>query len=380
MSGACGRTFLLILSVLLLQLSIGNVYVSAFSTASYDVFNNPNSMGRQRVITILVEFKDLKHQTAKNEIGKRIYGDLNRYLTEVSYNSTWIVGEITDWVGLPHESTYYGRDFGPLLDMQIRTLFQDAVHAVDDQINFRLYTHVLIVHAGMGQETTGTLAEIWSAYIRCRPPVYADGLVMNNVIILPEKEARNIDPLGIYAHEFMHSLGLPDLYSENSRSLYMGPWDIMDTGLRNGQPAGSCPSHPAAWCKIALGWPIKTRTISAGFKDEIIMGPQEAMGGQVQALILPNALGRYYVIEVRIQSGFDSRLPSNGVLITDVDERRPVGSGMVRVVNADPSVTGLSNAAFKAGQSFKDSSRLARIRIASENGVFKLLIDRTLGK
>jgi hypothetical protein len=53
---------------------------------------------------------------------------------------------------------------------------------------------------------------------------------------------------------------------------------------------------------------------------------------------------------------------------------------MVRVVNADPSVTGLSNAAFKAGQSFKDSSRLARIRIASENGVFKLLIDRTLGK
>lgn len=380
MSSTCSRAFLLMLFVLLLQVSMVNVYVSAFSTPSYDVFNTPNSLGQQRVITIPVEFEDLKHQTAKNELGNRIYGDLNRYITEVSFNSTWIVGDMTDWVVLPHETTYYGRDFGPLMDMQIRTLFQDAIHAVDNQINFKLYTHILIVHAGMGQETTGTLADIWSAYIRCRTPVYADGLVMNNVIILPEKEARNIDPLGVYAHEFMHSLGLPDLYSENSRSLYMGPWDIMDTGLRNGQPGGSSPSHPSAWCKIALGWPIKTRTIPAGVKDEIIMDPQESAGGLVQALIVPNAPGRYYLIEVRTQSGFDSRLPSDGVLITDVNEKLPVGSGIVRVVNADPSATGLSNAAFKAGQSFKDPSRLVRIQIASENGVFKLLIDRTLDK
>jgi len=68
MSSTCSRAFTLILSVLLLQLSIGNVYVSAFSTASYDVFNTPNSIGQQRVITILVEFKDLKHQTAKNNL------------------------------------------------------------------------------------------------------------------------------------------------------------------------------------------------------------------------------------------------------------------------------------------------------------------------
>lgn len=110
------------------------------------------------------------------------------------------------------------------------------------------------------------------------------------------------------------------------------------------------------------------------------MGPQESAGGLVQALILPNAPGRYYLIEVRTQSGFDSCLPSNGVLITDVDEKRPVGSGIVRVVNADPSTSGLCNAAFKTGQSFKDPSRLVRIQIASENGVFKLLIDRTLSK
>jgi len=95
-------------------------------------------------------------------------------------------------------------------------------------------------------------------------------------------------------------------------------------------------------------------------------------------VILPMTPGRYYLVEVRQQLGFDEYLPGHGVLITEVNEKLPPQSGMVKVVNADPKTADLRNATFKAGQSFSDSSKLVRISIISEDGACRLLIDRTL--
>ncbi|MEM3003898.1 MAG: immune inhibitor A, partial [Candidatus Bathyarchaeia archaeon] len=246
---------------------------------------------------------------------------------------------------------------------------------------FRLYKHIILVHAGLGQETSGDPSDIWSGYITCNPPLYADGVMLRNVIIIPESEAREIDPLGIYAHEFMHSLGLPDLYPDSTlrKSNHMGAWDIMDKGLRNGEPKGSSPAHPSAWSKMMLGWPINMKTVYSGSMEEITVGPLESKNEYTQAVILPIVPGKYYIIEVRLQAGFDGSLPSKGVIVVAVDERRTPTGGMVKVVDADPSTPELNNAALQVGQSYFDGPKLVRIKVTAETEEgFKVLVDRKI--
>jgi len=379
MSISSALKLLVLIIIPLVQYPLSEAYANASPTATVDTNDASWASGSQSIVVILVEFKNLDHKKTRDEVAKAILEDLNRYIKEVSYDAAWVVGEVTDWVKLPYDTSSYGRDFGPFIDVEVRRLVCDSIHAVNGLVNFNLYKHIMVIHAGKGQETTGALSDLWSGYLTIRPPLYADGLIINKVIVVPEEEAGGKNPLGVYAHEFMHSLGLPDLYPASSlKSQYMGPWDVMDTGLRNGEPPGSSPSHPGAWSKITLGWRVRTRTIYSGSLEEVTLTPLEVPSENVQAVILPITSGRYYFVEVRLQSGFDTYLPEKGVLISYVDEKLAPGNGMVRVIDADPSTPGLRNAAFNVGQSYIDKSRLVRISVTSEDTAFTLTIDRRI--
>jgi len=367
----------ILLSILLIQfpLIISNIIPHVFATSDED---SSQTVGEQSVIVILVDFKDLQHKKSKKEISNLIFGNLNKYVTEISYNKTWITGDITDWIGLPYELSFYGRDFALGIDVESRRLFSDAIRAVDDSINFKKYKHIMIVHAGNGQETSGELCDLWSAYYICRPPIYADGLILTEVMVIPEDQAEGKNPLGVYAHEFMHSLGLPDLYpAKGLKKKHLDMYDVMDGGFKNGEsPGGNSPSHPSAWSKLQLGWPVKTRTIYSGSINNVTIWPLEDRTDKVQAVILPSTNGIYYLVEVRQKSGFDKYLPDSGVIITLVNEKLPPQSGMVRIIDSNPSTLDLTDAAFKVGETYQDSAKLIKISIISGSNGFTILIDR----
>ena len=368
----------ILLFILLLQfpLIIPNIIPDVLATSNDD---SSHTFGEQSIIVILVEFKDLHHTKSKKEISHAIFGNLNKYVTEISYNQTWITGDITNWIELPYELYFYGRDFALGLDVESRRLFCDAVHAVDDSINFKKYKHIMIVHAGNGQETSGELIDLWSAFYICRPPVYADGLILTKLIVAPEVQAEGKNPLGVYAHEFMHSLGLPDLYpAKGLKKKHLDMYDVMDGGFKNGKsPGGSSPAHPSAWSKLQLGWSVNTEMIYPGSKKNVTIWPLEDKTDKTQAVILPSSNGRYYLVEVRQKSGFDKYLPNSGVLITLVNEKLPPQSGMVRVIDANPSTLALSDATFKVGETYQDSSKLVKISIISGSKGFTILFDRS---
>lgn len=371
----------ILLSILLIQfpLIIPNIIPAVLATSNDD---SSQTMGEQSIIVLLVEFKDLQHKKSKKEISKVILENLNKYVTEISYNKTWITGDITNWIELPYELSFYGRDFALGVDVGSRRLFCDAVHAVDDSINFKKYKHVVIVHAGYGQETSGKLSDLWSAYYICRPPVYADGLILTKVTVVPEDQAEGKNTLGVYAHEFMHSLGLPDLYpAKGLKKKHLDMYDVMDGGFKNGKsPGGSSPSHPGAWNKLLLEWPVKTRMIYPGSIENVTIWPLEDETDKIQAIILPSSNGRYYLVEVRQKSGFDKYLPESGVLITLVNEKLPPQSGMVRVIDANPSTLNLTDATFQVGETYQDSSKLIKISIISGSEGFTILVDRRLSQ
>ncbi len=126
--------------------------------------------------------------------------------------------------------------------------------------------------------------------------------------------------VGVFAHEYGHDLGLPDLYDytgENST----GFWTLMSSGswlsAEGSGDIGSKPSHLGAWEKLQLGW-LNYIQVDAPVEEPIPgieLGPMEYNSTQAQALIvtLPDkyvlvTVGEAYEGEYLYYSGSGDRL------------------------------------------------------------------------
>ena len=89
--------------------------------------------------------------------------------------------------------------------------------------------------------------------------------------------------LGVFAHEFGHDLGLPDLYdtSGNTGGAENSPafWTLMSSGANIGDGGpdgiGDAPTDIGAWEKLQLGW-LNYDVARAGEKSEHKLGPSES--------------------------------------------------------------------------------------------------------
>jgi len=334
--------------------------------------------GAESVVLILVEFTDLNHTKSKSDISNLFFSRVNSYFVESSYNITWVTGNSTDWLKLSKNLAYYGADSGDSIDVKGYQLIQDSINIANPYVNYKLCKHVMIVHAGYGQETSHVSTDIWSSHYYTSPPIYADGVGIDDVSVVPESEISGFDPTGVYAHEFAHGLGMPDLYNENDPNAeYVGRWDLMALGTSNGIPPGSSPAQFAAWGKIKLGWTNRVQSVATNTYVNVTLNPLEESGAVLHAVKLPVTSTTYYLIEVRKQIGFDQYLPSGGILVSYVDEMLSSGRGIVKVKDANPSTSTLNDAAFQVGQTFADYTKNVRISILSSDGSsYLIFVDR----
>ena len=124
-----------------------------------------------------------------------------------------------------------------------------------------------------------------------------------------------------------------------------------------------------AWCKVQLGW-INVTEMTGGLTNYTILPTSNSTTG-IHTIKIPLSLGFYYLIEVRRWEGFDAYLPDEGVLITQVNETRSSGHGIVVVVDAAPTTTSLNDGAFDIGptenDTFTDLQEGIRIEVEAEN-------------
>lgn len=386
------KTFLyslLLISVLVAPLHVVLATHVAAATPGLRIWSNafgPNYYlpirpvsGPQQTLAILVEFSDVKHAQDKTSIDDLIFGQMAKYYAELSYGRIQIVGKSVGWYTLSHTMEYYGADINPSepgSDAHKVQLIRDAVNAAQDDINFNDYPRIIIVHAGIGQEDAVKQSElIWSeAYWGGLSIRTNSGAIIKSAAIVPEMESDRHSPLGVCAHEYGHLLSLLDLYDVNANSTtpdpFVGRWSLMGTGGWNGNPRGSSPAELEAWSRIKLGWLIP---------DSLELGPGNVslQLETLRPLETPTGLraikifttGReYYLVEFRSRIGFDSYLPSEGVLITRIDESRDSGGGIVQVIDATPSTRTLNDAAFGVGAEFNDTKRHVFIDMLSSNG------------
>jgi immune inhibitor A len=72
--------------------------------------------------------------------------------------------------------------------------------------------------------------------------------------------------VGVFAHEYGHDLGLPDLYDTASGGdSDVDFWDLMASGSHTGPIFQSLPTHMGLWDKFVLGW-----------ADPLILNPGDA--------------------------------------------------------------------------------------------------------
>ncbi len=273
----------------------------------------------------------------------------NWYLEQSSgrYSVDGLVG---DWVQVPFNAANYGSDYcGSIVCQDTWFFVQDQANAwyqslLDDgmtagEIEDLLDTfdvwdrydhdgdgdfdepdgyidHFQSVHAGEGGETGGGAQgsdAIWSHrwYVQLTG-IGAGGPEVGGVEVpfggtqLGDSSKwigdYTIEPenggVGVFAHEFGHDLGLPDLYdtsgntggAENST----GFWTIMSSGSYgtvNDIDIGSSPTHFGAWEKFQLGW-LNYEVAFTGAKSVHKLGPAETNTKQAQGLfvVLPDKI------------------------------------------------------------------------------------------
>ena len=359
--------------------------------------------GPQSTIVILTIFSDKGNSTSPTQISK-VLGAVNNYYAEDSYNTLSFQYTLTPsasaWYRLPNTMEYYGADTASSDNQLVQDALQAAVNA---GTNLASYKFAMIVHAGNDEAITHTTSDIHSYTIQGFP--FRQGLATYTISSSVVAES---DPMGVYAHESGHLLGLPDLYDVTQRidptNNFLGYWEIMALGEWNPNNGnllispGTYPSHHSVWSKIQLGFVPSSRivTVNSGNSTAVTVQNLEEPTSGVQAVEIPVAYdsqGRltYYLIEVRAKLGvydqylpFPSTYPNAGLLIYKVNETVPNGSGSVRLIDAHPGGD-LSDAPFGPCSSpcasdniFSDPTNFVKVIVTTTSPTaYTITVDRT---
>ncbi|MGA2626184.1 MAG: M6 family metalloprotease domain-containing protein [Candidatus Bathyarchaeia archaeon] len=340
------------------------------------------------VLVIAADFPDVNATLSIAQVKQNWFGPVASYYHEISYGALTVQGDIYGWYKLPYPESHYGLSCNGInssdcsgVDQSFQ-LAQDAAALAQKDVDFSKYDYFIFIHAGYGQESSGVKNDIWSVTYMSGTYFITKQKTISLFSIVPELESAGASPAGVYCLEFGHDLGLPDLYNTNTGQTILGPWELMDKGAWNGNPAGTSPAHMTAWDKIQLGY-IGGSTLATAqdrTTNTYTVDPTEIASNNIHAIKIPFVQsGQYYLVEVRAQIGFDAALPAAGVLITLVNENLVVGK--VHVIDGHPSVPELNDAVWTVGQTFTDSANNVAVTVTSKNGnSYEVTVNRGGGQ
>uniref|UniRef100_UPI0037360C0D immune inhibitor A domain-containing protein n=1 Tax=Arthrobacter pityocampae TaxID=547334 RepID=UPI0037360C0D len=280
---------------------------------------------------------------------KSVYGEMSsgRYTVD---------GDVSDWVTVPYNSASYGETES---QADMTRFVQDTANAWYDsqvaagktaaEIDAYLATfdqwdrydfdkdgdfdeadgyidHFQAIHAGEGEEAGAASSAIWSHRWAvgqagrgtagpAANPFGGIKIGKSDVWIRDYTTEPENGGLGVFAHEYGHDLGLPDLYDTSGGENGTGFWTLMSSGSWLGHGDGSIgttPNHMGAWEKLQLGW-LDYDVATAGEKSTHKIGPSYHATKAPQAVVvnLPkDAAGknRFYIAENRVYAGYDATL------------------------------------------------------------------------
>ena len=301
-------------------------YSMSYFLTDYDTLN---------VLTLLVDFTDHPAQTPAEDFDTLMYqnqqGTVAHYFLQNSYDklliSTTQPCAETGWLTAPSEYSYYVNSnygFGSY-PQNSQKLVEDLVDLADAEIDYSQFDNddngyvdmLIVVHSGTGAELSGSPNDFWSIDWAITPRLL-DGVYISSYVVLPEYWLSSGDiTCGQYCYNVGSLLGLPDLYDADNSSRGVGRYSLMGNGSWNGS-LGNTPAHLDAWSKIQLGFVTPTDITTSALNQEI---PAVEYNPAIYSCWSEGIIGdEYFLVENRQKVGYDTYLPSSGLLIWHIDE------------------------------------------------------------
>ncbi|MFC7549075.1 immune inhibitor A domain-containing protein [Plantactinospora sp. GCM10030261] len=240
----------------------------------------------------------------------------NMYL-EMSKGAYTVDGQASPWIKVPHSEGWYaasrcfqdengnwvagrqqsmnGHPDNPAGASRLATDAIDTLAAMDPDFPWSDYDiedqgdrdgdgnffepdgvidHLVLVHAGEDKSGGGGKEGVYAVWAHSSSvaggyTIPGTSLKVSNYIVQPEDSG-----VGVFAHEYGHDLGLPDLYDTSGNAdSDVDFWDLMASGSHSGEIFQALPTHMGLWDKWVLGW-ADPMTVAPG------SGPRAALLGQ----------------------------------------------------------------------------------------------------
>ncbi len=302
-----------------------------------------------RALVLLVDFSDQEYTEGPvaalpadfdsvlfSEGGINSTGSLTEFYLYNSYGKFYVIGDVYGWYRMPQTYAYYvdgQRGFGSYPQNAAR-LTIDAVLAADADVDYSQYDRVggadgyvdavFVVHSGPGYEETGDYNDIHSHMSSLGSNAqYLDGVTISLYSQEPEERvnSQSITDMGVFAHEYGHVLGLPDLYDpdyEPPTSDGLGKWSLMAGGSWNNN--GRSPAQFDAWCRYYLGF-ADAVNVTENMLD-VEFPPVQLEPVIYRLWAGGSTASQYFLVENRQHYYSDIALPGDGLLIYHVDETK----------------------------------------------------------
>ena len=282
-------------------------------------------------IALMVDFSDNKGSRPAADFQRLLFDSSNpnsmtSYYAELSKGMLSVTGEVVGYVRAPKPYSFYtnsesgtGNNYpnntpGLLVDALTEFCKTDNLKRFDTD-NDGYVDGIFLIHAGGGAEAEGDPLKrphmIWSHKWTLPTPFSNQGVKVFAYSTEPE-DGR----VGVFAHEFGHVLGLPDLYDTTYRTRGVGDWCLMGGGSWGGN--GNNPTRMSCWCLSKLGW-IQPQVVKSPITAQIdtLANDSNACyrlwdGGKKES--------EYFLIENRQTVGQDSALSGAGLAIWHIDE------------------------------------------------------------
>ena len=288
--------------------------------------------GSPKALVILAEFQDTTftirdtkkvftnylmnegHFTEARYGQNQNYKGVRGYFKDCSYGQFTPFFDVVGPIKLPRKHAIYGAG-----NDRMDLLFADACSAVDDSVDFTKYDAnndgivdlVYIIYAGHSANYHGNkVSNIWPKSGTITISNKFDGKSIRRYGVSNElngsdqtsKNNKKINGIGLFCHEFSHTLGLPDIYALDEEAKKqddqgMEFWDLMDGGTE--VRGGRVPASYLAWEREVMGW-IKIDELKNDSSIDNLKSIDN--GGKAYKIVNPNDSNEYIVLQ-SIQKG-----------------------------------------------------------------------------